>query len=328
MWSEGTIFTPYSSNRLDPSSKRLIVAAILSFLLHLLLSAFFSSLASLKAHESPVNRVKVSLRPIERAVIVPPSDIKESTEVPETKNLSDKNTVVKQESIKRGEMGSPPPKPASKQSAPAAPKPVAEPKKQVTTPKLFLDKDFVVPSNQKPASAERKKSDLREHVMNSMEPFRKNQQSVPALGIGSSGVPDLVTGVSEGAVTLLNAKADQYAIFVRRVALQVFGALKKTSWAELSFQGIQQIKSLATVEGIMSPDGKFIDARLIQRSGSDSFDTILLGAVKKSLWDQNPSKGAIASDGNYHFIFQSRTWARPAPRGGDERWLLLGTGLL
>lgn len=311
----------------------MITAAVLSALVHLLLLVALSSKLLRSTSVAVPDRIKITLRPATPPKIVPPSQAPEVTTPPETANLGEKNTVVEKETVKRGSDSPPAGAPPQKQSKPQqkqaarepAPKAV-EQKKPITEAKLYLDNNFVIP--QAPRSTKEKtKADGKEKSIRNIEPFTQSQRSFAGLGTGSSGVPDLLPGVADGAVTLLNSKADQHAVFVRRVALQVFGALKRSSWAELSFLGIQGIKDFATVEGIMSPDGKFIDARLIERSGSPSFDAILLNSVKSSLSDQNPSKAALASDGNFHFVFQSRTWSRPGPRG-EQRWLLLGTGLL
>jgi outer membrane biosynthesis protein TonB len=313
-------------------TRRIITAAVLSAVAHL----FFLILVSSKILHIPAappvpDRMKVTLRSLERPKIVPPSEAPETDPPKETTNRGDKNTTVERETVKRGS-DSPPPGAQQKQKPHYKPQPkpdqpkTLEEKKPITSAKLFLDDSFVIPQSTR-ASPEKKKAETKERSIKAIEPFSQGQRYLSGLGTGTSGVPDLLPGVADGAVTLLNAKADQYAVFVRRVALQVFGALKRTSWSELSLSGVKEIKDFATVEGIMSPDGKFIDARIIERSGSSSFDALLIGAVKSSLSDLNPSKGAIASDGNFHFVFQSRTWSRPGPRG-EQRWLLLGTGLL
>src|SRR5690606_20546577 len=51
--------------------------------------------------------------------------------------------------------------------------------------------------------------------------------------IGASGAPDHLPSLPDGDITLLNTKANQFAVFVRRVATQVFGELRLTGWESL-----------------------------------------------------------------------------------------------
>jgi TonB family protein len=147
--------------------------------------------------------------------------------------------------------------------------------------------------------------------------------------LGRGGVPDYLPDIPDGEITLLNAKADRHAVFVRRVALQVFGALRKLNWAEVAHSEARRLRGFVTVHATMSGEGKLLDATIEQTSGTSVFDRVVLEAASRGSWDQNPPGGARGADGNIHFIFKSRTWAR---LGGDgqreQRWLLLATGLL
>ncbi len=179
--------------------------------------------------------------------------------------------------------------------------------------------------NSSPSSSVSEKDRAREFEQ--YQPFRRNTSS----GIFSdrAGIPDYLPSIPDGDITLLNAKADRHAIFVRRVALQVFGALRRMSWAEIPFKEINTMTGFVTVEAIMNNQGHLIRIKLEQSSGVHDFDNVLSQAVREGAWDQNPPVKAGAEDGNIHFIFQSRTWARQ--RGDairEQRWLLLGTGLL
>ena len=79
----------------------------------------------------------------------------------------------------------------------------------------------------------------------------------------------------------------------------------------------------------MSRGGVLTEVKLRESSGSDIFDRLVVRAVEQSVSDQNPPSAALAEDGSIHFIFESRTWARGAQDGlREQRWLLLGTGLL
>ncbi|OVE79877.1 hypothetical protein BVY02_01960, partial [bacterium J17] len=154
------------------------------------------------------------------------------------------------------------------------------------------------------------------------QPFRRTLRSP---GYDSfSYVPD----IQDGEITLLNAKADRYAVFVSRVATQVFGALRRRNWSQLTYSETKQVRRFTKIEAVMSKQGKLLSATVSDSSGSRKFDLVVEGAAKDGTWDQNPPEGAEWSDGNIHFIFASKTWSRPGPEGlGEARWILLGTGL-
>ena len=162
----------------------------------------------------------------------------------------------------------------------------------------------------------------REVRLLSAEPFRKNSFA----SLLRPGVSDMLFQVPDGEITVLNEKADQFAVFVRRVANQVFGVLKRSSWGNLPASEVDSIQEFAKVRAILSPQGKFLSVELLDRSGSSLFDSLLKDAAAKGASDQNPPREAVASDGNYHFLFLARTWSRRAP-SGEQRWLILGTGL-
>jgi hypothetical protein len=153
-----------------------------------------------------------------------------------------------------------------------------------------------------------------------------------AAFFGSAGISDHLPNLPDGDITLLNAKANIYASFVRRVAVQVFTQLRSQGWENLSAMQIRQMSGFATVEAVLSMDGKFIRARLIESSGSDAFDQVLHTSASKGTGDPNPPPGAQAKDGLIHFIFKARSWSQIGMnrRSGapvEQRWLLLATGL-
>ena len=45
---------------------------------------------------------------------------------------------------------------------------------------------------------------------------------------GNSGSTDYLPNLPDGDITLLNTKADHFAVFVRRVAARVFAALRSS----------------------------------------------------------------------------------------------------
>lgn len=148
-------------------------------------------------------------------------------------------------------------------------------------------------------------------------------------GIGSA---DSIPGIRDGSVTLLNAKADKYAVFVRRVAYRVFATLRESGWTSLSAGHVRAIGRPVVVIAELSPQGTLISARVRQPSGSPRFDALVNAAVQQSVSDPNPPAGAVAADGRIRFIFQSTSTVSIGPSGpqgfpSERRWLELGTGL-
>lgn len=183
-----------------------------------------------------------------------------------------------------------------------------------------------------PAASTSRESSARDENERARK-FRATQPFKPSFTAnifrGNYGTADHLPSIPDGDITLLNAKADRYAVFVRRVALQVFGALRKLNWAELSSGELNRLNDFVTVEAVMSKSGKLLSVSLRESSGSSSFDQIARKAAELGTWDQNPPDGSADADGNIHFIFKSRSWSRALPNGlSEQRWLLLGTGLL
>lgn len=153
-----------------------------------------------------------------------------------------------------------------------------------------------------------------------------------AAFVGTGGINDHLPNLPDGDITLLNAKANTYAGFVRRVAVQVFTQLRTQGWERISAQQLHQLGDFTTIEAVLGPDGKFIRATIIGRSGSDAFDSVVTTSVSQGAKDPNPPEGARAKDGLIHFIFRARSWSQMGinRRSGaptENRWLLLATGL-
>lgn len=206
-------------------------------------------------------------------------------------------------------------------------------KKELALKDLKLDDDTLSqrfgaslpkPQTQRPPTS--KQADLSNYAAFSRPP------GSGAAFLGAGGVNDHLPSLPDGDITLLNAKANTYAGFVRRVAIQVFTQLRTQGWEQLSRREIQQLQDFTTVEAVLSPTGKFIRLQLIGGSGSVSFDSVVKLSVESGAQDPNPPEGARAADGNIHFIFKARSWAAAAfnPRSGapvEQRWILLATGL-
>jgi hypothetical protein len=151
--------------------------------------------------------------------------------------------------------------------------------------------------------------------------------------MGNGGSSDYLPSLPDGDLTLLNAKANQYAVFVRRVAVQVFAELRQVGWESLRAADIRGISSDSIFEAVMGPNGELVSVTPVEASGSRNFDEVLRIAVTKGARDRNPPAGAKADDGQIHFIFKARSWVgisngarNQAPI--ERRWLLLATGLL
>jgi outer membrane biosynthesis protein TonB len=178
----------------------------------------------------------------------------------------------------------------------------------------------------KPKSSSASTSDLSQYQAFSRPP------GSGAAFVGTGGINDHLPNLPDGDITLLNAKANQYAGFVRRVAVQVFTQLRTQGWERISAQQLHQLGDFTTIEAVLTAEGKFIRATIIGRSGSDAFDGVVNTSVTQGASDPNPPEGARAKDGLIHFIFRARSWSQMGfnRRSGaptENRWLLLATGL-
>lgn len=230
-------------------------------------------------------------------------------------------------------------KPSKNQSEDPLPKKAEKPPHHLTNLRLdtsTLEEKFGVTSEnkRKEAASSEAESAARPPAPPSISQYKAFSRP-PGSGaafLGSGGLSDYLPNLPDGDITLLNAKASQYAGFVRRVAVQVFAQLRTRGWENLSASEVRRIGDFTTVEAILSKDGKLQEVRLVESSGSIAFDTVLGDATKAGAKDPNPPPGAVASDGRIHFIFKARSWSSTSanPRNGalrESRWLLLATGL-
>lgn len=347
MASPGIYAAPYYPVRQDPD-RTLLYAILISVLIHTLFVLL------IKPHPSavvePERFIEISLRPpppIEKLIkkpeeippikeqIVSPSESPETKEVPQTNLKSDKNTVVEKEQIKRGE--------GPTKSTPSVDKlvklqPKTETKDRAQEKRSSDNKTELKTDNLQLKLSDSALTDLAltpKEAKGSMrslskyQPFSKSEDSNDEIFRMNPGSPDFLPKLPDGDITLLNAKADRFAPFVRRVAMQVFGMVRKLQWHTIPASEIRKIEDFVTIEAIMSPKGTLLGVKMLEASGSPAFDRMLNQSVQGGVNDQNPPPGATAPDGNIHFIFRSRCWTRPG--GGpvsDARWLLLATGLL
>jgi len=216
---------------------------------------------------------------------------------------------------------------------PPARAPEPHPKRDLQLSDLKLDSATLTskfgnnPQNPKQArSSNSPASDLSDY-----QAFSRPPGSAAAF-VGTGGINDHLPNLPDGDITLLNAKANTYAGFVRRVAVQVFAQLRTQGWEKISAQQLHRLSDFTTVEAVLSPDGKFIRATIMGRSGSEAFDGVVNTSVSLGASDPNPPEGARAKDGMIHFIFRARSWSQMGMnrRSGaptENRWILLATGL-
>jgi len=280
----------------------------------------------------------------EPSIVAPPKT--NPGEAPKTAYRSDTDNFVVREQIKRGDapdagqtLGERPPERAS---APAQPQPKASkepPAKKASAPPapqplkhLALDSSTVLREFSTPPKSEREAAnDPLAAPTGEYRAFSRPRGSGAAI-VGLRGSNDYLPNLPDGDLTLLNTKANRFAVFVRRVATQVFGELRRSGWENLGPGDIGRIGDYTTVLATLSRTGELIDVKLIGRSGSTRFDDVVSQAVRKGARDPHPPPGAEAADGTIRFIFQSKSWVQLSadPRGpgfGERRWILLGTGL-
>jgi len=123
--------------------------------------------------------------------------------------------------------------------------------------------------------------------------------------LGPNGTPDVLPDVRQGNLTFLNAKANRFAPFVRRVALRVFQHLIIHQRKNLHIDDVVAAHDMSTIEARIDTQGNLKKLLIQTRSGSYAVDEALLRACENGAWDENPPAEAIAEDGMIHFIFRS-----------------------
>lgn len=301
-------------------------------------------------------------------MVTPPEQQPVSEPNPETRYLSDENFSTEKEQIRRGDdpnagpvqgtqrgavVVAPPSRVQKPQTPPAkprearqekppgkeaaaqpGPKPPPQELSKAPLRNLLLDDKTLLEkfsTDPKPAEQRDRNPLGANRSPGNYEAFSRPQGSGAAL-IGFSGSNDYLPHLPDGDITLLNTKANRFAVFVRRVATQVFAEMRRSGWENLRAGDINQITDYTEVRAVLSPDGKLLRIKIESSSGSTKFDSVLQGAVKTGAQDPNPPAEAKAEDGNFHFIFKSKSWSRLAhnARTGapfERRWLLLATGL-
>lgn len=289
----------------------------------------------------------------ERQQIVSPAD--KSLEIPpkDTNKLSDRDSAAEKEQVRKGDN----PDAGQKSAGPTSPQKKQQEERPESKPKgekphtqnkspvlktLSLDADTLQEKFSKEPSSEKKLDDAingnnnsESTDVSSYRAFSRPSGSGAAflgLNVGTRGTMDFLPNLPDGDITLLNAKANRYAVFVRRVATQVFAQLRLAGWDMLRAEDIFAIRDYTTVYATLSPKGVLLNVRVETGSGSARFDEVVSEAVNKGARDPNPPLEAATSDGNIHFIFKAKSWSRAqaSSRTGapfEQRWLMLATGL-
>jgi len=274
-------------------------------------------------------------------VTEPDSREEESTTA---KFLAEKSRVSKTEQIKRGESPeaaettqasrpetASPPKPAKKTQATTNPTTQNKSAAKSKLPGLRLDQKTL-----REEFSSTPEDDSPPPLAEQSPPSNYRAFSRPpgsgARFMGQTGSADFLPELPDGDITLLNTKANKYAVFVRRVATQVFSQLRVVGWDNLRINDIRAISKFSRVRAVLSKEGELLEVTLEESSGSAKFDRVLIEATQNGARDPNPPPDAVASDGHIHFIFLARSWAQVVPSGRsgvptERRWLLLSTGL-
>lgn len=240
----------------------------------------------------------------------------------EARFLSDKNTSTEKEMIHRGSGGSPQAikqniekREANKAAEPPSSS-IIEPKKPLTFKLSPSSTESMLERNRAEQSDREKSESLQSKLLSSP---------------GAFGSQDYLPSLADGDVTLMNAKASKFAVFVRRVALQVFSFVKTSGLTGVTAAEIREAENSVRYRATLGRDGALIRIEKENASGSGRFDEIVYASVKRGSHDPNPPQEALASDGFYHFIFDTRVWLRiEQDRGGfprERRFILLSTGL-
>jgi hypothetical protein len=294
--------------------------------------------------------------PMPKSQIVSPPDAGEE-KVPENAHLlSDRNNTVKEETIKRGEplpgdpdarpkaaekeakvdKPQPAPRPAAKEARPVSQRAAAEARPKAG-PAALPTLDQLLPTAgdlmrgaagapEKPAPApapQQEASVKRDDLLRHGDPWRTS-----SLRPGSM---DFLPAVREGDITMLNTKAEQFAPFVRRVAMRVFENFWMSLRRSVDARFAESVKEYAVVEAVMDRHGKLLNVSLKDRSGTVAVatDRNLQNACREGFFDRNPPSGAEANDGNIHFLFQAQVQLFVDPRsGGAAGGALMSAGLL
>ncbi|MBM4255700.1 MAG: hypothetical protein FJ147_07360 [Deltaproteobacteria bacterium] len=188
-------------------------------------------------------------------------------------------------------------KPASANTAGAA-KPAP---KLFARPEELLSQGWLSETGKDREEKEERKPPTGQDLIAMAPPPAENLLALP----GPIGTPDLLPDIRQGNLTFLNAKANRFAPFVRRVALRVFQHLIIFQRKNLQLNDVVAARDYSTIEAKIDTQGNLKKLIIQTRSGSYAVDEALLRACENGAWDENPPAEAVAEDGMIHFIFRS-----------------------
>jgi len=328
-----------------------------SLLLHATLAILFFYSSNSPLENKPLSIISVSIEPppteqSKRQYVTTPRKSEPAREELQTPLLSERDTYAAKEKLRRGdpEAGAV----SLPQTAKDAQAPIKEispqeaPQREQAATLAALPKQDFSPSSQQLShlrlgtgqilagleQQREKKESSYQIESSSLQEYRAftREAGSGARFLGRSGSSDFLPNLPDGDITLLNAKADAFAVFVRRVATRVFSQIRMSGWDTLRYEDIMAISRFVTFHAVLSPAGELLEINLRQSSGSTRFDDLVRRSIQRGAKDPNPPREAALADGNIHFVFQSRSWVRPStdPRTGgfgERRWIMLGTGL-
>jgi len=293
----------------------------------------------------PVKEPPPRSLPLPAQQIVSPSEAGENKAPEDTRFLSDRDTTVKEQSVRRGEPAPGPPAPPeavrkvervggrAKEEARSARERPKSPPVEVAALRKLPGLDELLPGASRLAAEDpgppEKKPAPAEGEPGERADLLKYGDAWQAAST-RPGVLDFLPDVREGDITLLNTKAELFSPFVRRVALRVFGHLVILLRREL--EGVSASnREWVTLEALMSKSGELLSLEVKERSSSASLnlDRTLQRACHEGFFDRNPPGGAEAEDGKIHFVLHTRVATVAGPDGRTLGYsALFSAGLL
>lgn len=294
--------------------------------------------------------------PVPERQIVSPPDAGEEKEPENARLLSDRDNTVKEEMVHRDEPAAgnpeakreaPPQQVASVTDTSVAASAKAERQKMARKPAVeqpasnthvaappkldellpaagdVIRQGLVQPQQPAAAAPEQQASNQRTDLLRHGDPWR--------TGSLRGGTLDFLPAVRDGDITLLNTKAEQFAPFVRRVAVRVFQNFWILLRRSVDPRLAVAVREFAIVEAIMDTRGQLVEIKVKDRSGSVvvATDRNLDSAIREGFFDRNPPPGAEANDGRIHFLFEAHVQLTADASGrGPYGGALMGAGLL
>lgn len=141
---------------------------------------------------------------------------------------------------------------------------------------------------------------------------------------------DIGTDTNPGTISLLNRKADRYAIFANDLANHLYAEVRRRELdPEVARVKLPNDLKPVIITATLTKQGHLTELVLEQHSGKTMVDSLFINACKKALWSRNPPAGALSANGTYQVRVEGRltTWASV----GDGVWRYktwIGIGLM